>query len=175
MNYKLTLGASVIRLDDGASIPSDPLNVDYQAYLAWVAAGNTPLPVVVPTLTQNSAALVIKIRADASKIVGDVIGNLGNEYVLAKTDADAFKAAAYLGTVPASVASWAAAKGWTAQQACDDILTAAANWLGAQNAIRSSRLARAEAAKVCTTQAQLDTIAAQWAGFVAAIRSQLGV
>jgi hypothetical protein len=128
---------------------------------------------VTPTLAQNSAALVLKIRTDASKIIGDAIGNFGNEYALAKTEADAFKAAGYLGTVPASVVSWAAPKGWTAQQACDDILATAANFLTAQNAIRANRLARAEAAKVCTTQAQIDTIAAQWDGFAVAIRAQL--
>ena len=26
------------------SIPFDPANTDYQAYLAWCAEGNTPLP-----------------------------------------------------------------------------------------------------------------------------------
>jgi hypothetical protein len=28
----------------GISIPFDPANTDYQAYLKWVAEGNTPQP-----------------------------------------------------------------------------------------------------------------------------------
>ena len=34
----------VLRLSDNASIPFDPQNVDYQAYLAWVAEGGQVLP-----------------------------------------------------------------------------------------------------------------------------------
>ena len=36
-----------VRVVDGdviKSIPFDPANTDYQAYLKWVSEGNTPLP-----------------------------------------------------------------------------------------------------------------------------------
>ena len=43
--YKLTeYKDQVIRTTDNTTIPFDPDNTDYQAYLAWVAEGNTPLP-----------------------------------------------------------------------------------------------------------------------------------
>jgi len=35
---------SIQRLPDNAFIPFDPANTDYQAYLKWLAEGNTPLP-----------------------------------------------------------------------------------------------------------------------------------
>ena len=42
--YKLTrAGNTIIRLADGAAIPTDPSNADYRAYLAWVD-NNTPEP-----------------------------------------------------------------------------------------------------------------------------------
>jgi len=35
---------AILRLSDNASIPFAPANTDYQAYLKWVAEGNTPAP-----------------------------------------------------------------------------------------------------------------------------------
>lgn len=47
--YKHTLNINgtvnetqILRLLDSACIPFDPANTDYQAYLEWLAAGNTP-------------------------------------------------------------------------------------------------------------------------------------
>jgi len=48
MIYKLRLVAGVIRLADGATIPEDARNADWQRFLAWVAAGNTPEPADPP-------------------------------------------------------------------------------------------------------------------------------
>lgn len=43
--YRLT-ESGAIRLADGAAIPDDPRNGDWQAFLSWVALGGRPQPQV---------------------------------------------------------------------------------------------------------------------------------
>jgi hypothetical protein len=45
--YKLNQN-SITRLSDNANIPLDERNSDYQAYLTWIAEGNTPQPADIP-------------------------------------------------------------------------------------------------------------------------------
>jgi hypothetical protein len=47
-NINNEISESVKRLTDNAFIPPDPANTDYQAYLAWLAEGNEPLPADEP-------------------------------------------------------------------------------------------------------------------------------
>lgn len=72
--YKLTQTDVVIRLDDGASIPPDPLNRDYQKYVLDVESGVTaedadPEPEREPTRAERiiSATDVRKERLAAKK------------------------------------------------------------------------------------------------------------
>jgi hypothetical protein len=49
ITYKLAADCNGVKSDviirsDGAQIPPDTANTDYQAYLAWIAEGNEPLP-----------------------------------------------------------------------------------------------------------------------------------
>lgn len=51
MSYKLIKNnprgepaQAIIRLEDDAFVPFDPDNIDYQKYLKWLDAGNTPEP-----------------------------------------------------------------------------------------------------------------------------------
>lgn len=39
-----TQATCILRTSDGACIPFDLANTDYQEYLKWLEEGNTPLP-----------------------------------------------------------------------------------------------------------------------------------
>jgi hypothetical protein len=118
---------------------------------------------------------VLAIDSEVDAIYLAALGNRGPEYTDAEAAAVAYQAAGYTGTVPPDVQSWATAKGWTATQAADDILAAAASLRGAKSAIRAARLLRKEQVKAATTGAEVSTAMAAWAAFAAAIRAQLGV
>jgi hypothetical protein len=50
MTYTLTeFPNTIIRDEDGAFIPNDPDNTDYQKYLAWLDEGGEPTPYTPPT------------------------------------------------------------------------------------------------------------------------------
>jgi hypothetical protein len=51
--YKLQLNDQIVlRIADYTFIPFDPLNLDYQEYLQWLAEGNEPLPADQPETTE---------------------------------------------------------------------------------------------------------------------------
>lgn len=135
-------------------------------------ANGVVVPKPGPSMASQRAELILKIDGDVDAIYRAVQGDRAAEYLLAESDAMAYKAAGYTGTVPSSVASWATAKVQTAKWATDDILTTAAGWRQAQAAMRASRLALKEQAR---TAPDLGPVAAQWSGFVTTIRAALGV
>lgn len=144
---------------------------DHAALINAVEAGIVPYVAPVPTVQ----ACLLKIDADTDVIYGAMLGNRAEEYMLAATESQAYKVAGYTGTVPGSVQSWATAKGWTATQAADDILATAAQWIGAQSAIRAQRLLRKEQVRTATDAAGITAAMAAWEGFVAVMRGQLGI
>ena len=68
MTYTLTSSTSIIRDADGARIPVDQNNVDYQIYLAWRAAGNTPTPYVAPTPTIKQQIIALEATITPRRI-----------------------------------------------------------------------------------------------------------
>ena len=78
--YKLTSSkkttpeyTSIQRLEDGAFIPQDPSNNDYQQYLKWLEEGNEPLP---PDPTPEPLTPLQKLEA-AGLTVEELKGLLG--------------------------------------------------------------------------------------------------
>ena len=94
MAYKLTSTNEFIRIEDGLRIPSDPANVDYQAYLAWLAAGNTPTPADQPTAKEQALAQIVAIEQanpfthrhfrDAFDTITQVIAAVNPQYDMSK-------------------------------------------------------------------------------------------
>lgn len=67
-----TVSTQVIQRDeDGAFIPFDPDNVDYQAYLAWLDKGNEPNPPPanpVPPIEELPPPDIVEVNAQVQDI-----------------------------------------------------------------------------------------------------------
>ncbi len=73
MSYKLAK-FGVIRLSDGANIPEDTGNRDWQEYQDWLAEGNTPDPVESVTEVKARKWEAIKAERDRRKAGGVKVG-----------------------------------------------------------------------------------------------------
>ena len=86
--YKLTNTQFIQRLADGAYIPDDARNFDYQAYLEWVKAGNTAAPVDPKSQEQlDYEQKVNKTKEEKDKLTSDVLIKYLTEHTAEEIDA----------------------------------------------------------------------------------------
>lgn len=126
-------------------------------------------------IADRKEQLIRRIDIDVDGIYATTIGNRATEYLLAESEARAFKAANYTGTIPYTVQGWANIRGWTPREAADDVIAASDNWRAAQLTIRSQRLTFKETTRTASTVNELDTILNNWNQFVTAVKQQLNV
>lgn len=103
----------------------------------------------------DSLCRAIDAAADAARraVAGDPLRAV--EYANAGTEAQAFAAAGYQGTVPPMVAAWAI-NGRTAQQAADNILAEAAQYNAALVQLRTVRLNAKELIRTAMTAGNIE-------------------
>lgn len=134
-----------------ANIPPDAIDITDQEHADLLAgelaescigdgAGGKPVQIDRPPPSRAQLCSAIDAEADAARlaVVGDPLRVV--EYERAAAEATAYQGTGYSGPVPAAVQSWADAKGWSGQQAADDILAAASAFNAALYQLRDIRL-----------------------------------
>jgi hypothetical protein len=81
--YALTPTSLVKRTSDGAFIPNDPNNKDWQAYQAWLAAGNAADPLVITVTPQQEFAQALAAGINTIwTLSGGPDGSLNGTYAI---------------------------------------------------------------------------------------------
>lgn len=134
-----------------------------------------PADAVAADLQAEIAMVLRRIDESNDGIYGRVVGNRLEEYRTAEEQAQAFKDAGYVGTVPPYVDSYAVAANQTPTWAADDILATAAKWRDQQQTIRANRLTIKRQAQVAPDISSLQAIEATWNKFVSDTYTALGI
>lgn len=110
---------------------------------------------------------------DARRAFVSIGWGVEEEYRLAKQQADEWVAAGKpADAVPPAVSVWAQARGWTAEQAAQDIIDTEAAWMSALAAIRQVRLLGKAAVDAADDNADFDAVAAPYISQLEAIAEQ---
>lgn len=137
--YAMTDNPNVVMRSDGLFIPTDSTNPDYQACLAWLAAGHSLLPTPLP----NKGTISISLMAAVDSLVAsiyDKYNRFQQEYLLREAAAQTFKDSGYVGDPGVWVTAYAQAVGISNQQAADTILGQATALNGALQVLGSLRM-----------------------------------
>lgn len=152
MYYSKTTGCTYLPAIHGDAMPPDAVPITVERYNQVIAnpdsekirshdADGLPIlidpPPYVPTTDELCAQIDRTADKSRAKVAGDPLRAV--EYANAATEAQAFAAASYQGTVPPMVAAWAI-NGRTARQAADSILAEAAQYNAALVLLRTVRL-----------------------------------
>lgn len=137
--------------------------------------GAYEIPTDIAPQAASINALIAKIDADVDDVVSAILGRRETEYLLAETQALAYIAANYTGTVPVFVQDWATAKNQTATWAADSIAATATSWRAAQSSMRGNRLQHKEDARNAATIADLGAVETSWNAYFASLKTSLGL
>lgn len=140
----------------------------------WVQ-GWTVQPIPAPVIAARSQALRAGLVTQIDEAVAAIYGRFTRfsiEYQEREAQAQAFKDAGYVGTVPAMVAQLATPAGMQAQAATDLILAQAANLRAAQAALSALRMRKYEVLRA-ESDAQAQTAADAILQSIAAVGAQV--
>jgi hypothetical protein len=131
--------------DDGyrAMAFADPNSTLWQAYLAWIALGNTAVLPANATLDNTKAVLMESIDAKVAAVYSTWM-RFQAEYEAREAAAQAFKDANYTGDAGIWITGFATAAGLTPQAAADRILVQSVSLRGALEGLGALRMRKYE-------------------------------